>query len=445
MNTQHILILGAGISGLSCAWYLSRKHPGIKITILEKNARAGGWIQTDHTTGFHFEKGPRAFMAKKATATLQLIEELGMTPEVIWTEGSLHARYLWFKQRLHALPKSLTGFLLSPLTRDLIPSLLTEWFRPAHRGDETVWDFAARRFGKKAADRLFDPLVVGIFGGDARQISIQSCFPQLKEWEEEYGSVTKGLFHMVGSKKDPSCNTLQMPRSAFFSFRTGMSALIDQLSAQVPAEIVYGSDVNAVQFDGKTWVVGTQDHTWKADALISALPATQTAHLFDPLVPELTQVLHQVRSLGFTLINAGYEKCVLPLQGFGYLTQTTSQEAILGAVFDSSVFPEHNHTEQETRITIKLADQCISEEEAIQKGLEGIRTHTGLDARPDVLSVTRTEGAIPQYAPFHLENMAEVQRRLAERLPSCRWVGNYLAGVSVDQCIAHAKKVVENW
>lgn len=83
MRKKRVVILGAGISGLSAAWYLSRTELPLEIIILEKSSRAGGWMHTEHTTGFHFEKGARTFKVDRCPATMQLIAELGLQEEII--------------------------------------------------------------------------------------------------------------------------------------------------------------------------------------------------------------------------------------------------------------------------------------------------------------------------------------------------------------------------
>jgi oxygen-dependent protoporphyrinogen oxidase len=446
MGQQRILVLGAGISGLSYAWYLKKHHASAQITLLEKTERLGGWIDTDHNQGFHFEKGPRAFKAAKSSSILELVKELHLENEMVWTEEKKLDRYLWFQEKLHCLPQGLFSFLCSTVTRPFVKALLTEWSKPKFHGDETVWEFACRRFSKEVASRFFDPLVVGIFGGDARQISIVSCFPKLKEWEEKEGSVTRGMLRALKSKRNQpkfSEHVPHLPLSAFYSFRSGMQTLVDGLAKQLNAEIVTRAEALQIERQGAEWIVHSTQGIRVADHLCFALPAAETARLLKPLVPDLAQELEQIVSLGFAIINVGYNDSVLPLQGFGYLTQSGANEEVLGSVFDSSVFPEQRKTAQETRLTIKLKDCGQKEEEAIQSALNGARRHLNITAQPDAIAFKRASHAIPQYGVCHLEKMARVQEALTERLPTCSLVGNYLSGVAVDQCIAHSKRVAE--
>lgn len=448
MQTKRIIILGAGISGLSAAWYLSRSGQPLEITILEKNSRAGGWLHTDHTTGFHFEKGPRTFKADKCPATLRLISELGLENEVIWSEARPHHRYLWHSNELHKFPTNPISFLLSPITKGFVRALLTEWKRPTKIGDETVWEFVVRRFNYDVARLFFDPMVVGIFGGDIRKISVKACFPMLKSWEENYGSVTKGFFahrkEMKGISKY-SQDVKSVPLSAIFSFRCGIEQLPQSIVNQIPAKLHYNTEVKEIQIDDGEVRVKTEKEQFIADYLFCALPLKETGQLLEKCAPGVSKEFLKIPSEGVAVVNFGYDTNVLPVQGFGYLIPTSAQEDILGVVFDSSVFTEHNRKPQETRLTIKLEDTGRSEDVYIDTALRGIRRHLGISCMPKAISFKRTLRAMPQYGVGHLEKMNEVKKMFREKLPRCHLVGNYLNGVSVNYCIARAKEAVDAW
>ncbi len=448
MQKKRIIILGAGISGLSTAWYLSRTGLPLEITILEKSARAGGWLHTEHTTGFHFEKGPRTFKVNKCPATAQLIAELGIQKEVIWSEARPHHRYLWLGGELHRFPTNPLSFLLSPITKGFLRAILYEWKQPVKVGDETVWEFVLRRFNYDVARLFFDPLVVGIFGGDVRKISVKSCFPNLKNWEEQFGSVTKGFFAYQREKKRRSKYSEHLegvPLSAMFSFRSGVEQLTQSLVNQIPASMHYNSEVKQIQFQNEQILVNTDKEQFTADFLFCALPVKETALLLQNYAPEVSREFLKIHSEGVGVVNFGYHSPVLPVQGFGYLTPTYAHEDILGVVFDSSVFTEHNRSPHETRLTIKLADTGRPETTCIEAALRGIRRHLGISQMPQAISFKRTTRAVPQYGVGHLEKMVEMNALLRKQLPACHLVGNYLNGVSVNSCITRAKEAVAEW
>jgi oxygen-dependent protoporphyrinogen oxidase len=446
MHKKQVIILGAGISGLSTAWYLSRTGLPLKITLLEKSSRAGGWMHTDHTTGFHFEKGPRTFKVDRAPHILRLIAELGMQNQVIWSEAKPHHRYLWHEGELQRFPSNPFSFLFSPITKGFVRALFSEWKRPAKSGDETVWEFVLRRFNYDVARLFFDPMVVGIFGGDIRKISIRACFPRLKQWEEKYGCITKGFFQQMKEKRGASRFSQEIegiPLSAMFSLKNGVESLPLSVADQIP--VCYNCEAKQIAFEGDKVVVKCENKQFSADYLFCALPVAQTGHLFENHLPEFSRELLKTPSEGFAVVNFGYDASVLPVQGFGYLTPTHAHEDILGVVFDSSVFLEHNRRPEETRLTIKLEEKGRTEEKYVDMALSGIRRHLNISQMPKAVSFKRAANAIPQYGVGHLDKMSELKTQFCKKLPRCQLVGNYLEGVSVDQCVALAKKTVEEF
>ncbi len=448
MNKQRVLILGAGISGLSLAWYLSRSPLPLDITILEKSERAGGWLHTEHTQGFLFEKGPRTFKVDKSLATVQLLHELALDLQIVSSSEKPHHRYLWLRDRLLRFPTNPLSFLFSPLTKGFVRAILTEWNKKVHYGDETVWDFVARRFNEDVARLFFDPMVIGIFGGDSRYISARSCFPMMKRWEEEYGSLTKGFWRAYKEKRGQSkffSEIPDLPLSAIYTLREGMEQIPKTLVEKTPAQILYKTEVEAIRDLGSEMEVVAGDQVYRADVVFCALPAGRAGYLLKSLSPEHAETLSKVKSLSVTIINMGYHKQVLPLEGFGYLTSTHSCEEILGVVFDSSVFPKLNKSKEETRLTVKLGDRGLSRDAMIETALQGLKAHLGIDEKPDAISYKLAVHAIPQYGVGHLDVMAQFDRELKEKFPRLRFVGNYLNGISVDRCIARSKQVAEEW
>lgn len=448
MQKRRVVILGAGISGLSLAWYLNRSSLPLELVILEKTERAGGWIQSDDSTGFLFEKGPRAFKVGRSLATVGLLSELGLDKEIVWSEEKSHPRYLWVKDRLHRFPRGLLGLLCSPLMRGVWPVLFTEWRKAVKYGDETVWDFVCRRFNEKVARLFFDPMVVGIFGGDSRDVSVRACFPTLKQWEEEHGSVTKGLWRAFQAQEEGAKHSEvipELPLSALYSLKGGTEQLVRTLTQKLSPHIHYQMEVSAIRPKAQGIDVIAGDRVFEADSVFCALPVAQAGFLLRPWVPSIAARLAEVKSRSIAVVNTGYTESVLPLHGFGYLTAMHSQEDVLGVVFDSAIFPEHNERPKETRLTVKLSDRGLSRETMIEMALQGLKKHLRIKTLPDATAYQLAVNAIPQYGVDHLNKMEEIEEALNEALPQMHFVGNYWSGVAVDQCIARSKEIAERF
>jgi oxygen-dependent protoporphyrinogen oxidase len=327
------LILGGGITGLSAAWFLKKKNPNAEITLLEKSDRVGGWIRTDREGDFLFEKGPRTFPLGRCPLLLEMMQELRLN--ILYAKPQ--KRYLWKKGKLHSLGSQLPW---------LLPYLLREPFvKKSIVEDESIYDFAVRRFGVKVAEEIFDPMTLGIYAGDMRKLSIRSCFPSLFSAEREKGSVLKAFF---GVKSQ-----------GLFTLEAGMESLVEALKKGI--DIVTQCKVEAI---GKNEVTAG-GKIWKADRILSALPP-------------------QLPAKSIWVVNVGFNREVLQKRGYGYLIPTREGQSVLGVIWDSSIFP----LQGQTKMTVMLR-----EEE--KNPLEAALQHLSL-GKPDQASVFFAEKAIPQ-------------------------------------------------
>lgn len=368
---MNIIILGGGITGLSAAWFLHKQDPKTKITLLEKEDRLGGWIRTSDEGGFLFEKGPRTFPLGRSPHLLALIHDLKL--EIILSDPSAAKRFILHKGTLRTPGSFLPSFL---------PYLIRELFiRPSTADDESIYDFAVRRFNPKIAETLFDPLTLGIYGGDIRKLSIRACFPSLHQWEREKGSV---LFGLLSAPKNKG--------KGLFTLRQGMETLIQELKKQLPIEIMLNCPVEKIS--QHEIIAGGK--TWYADRVLSALPP-------------------QCSTRALWVVNLGFVGAVLPKKGFGYLVPTQEKESVLGVIFDSTIFPQQNRR-VETRLTVMIRPE---EKEPLQASLNALERHLGITAQPIHSSTFFAKNAIPQF---------EV---------GCK----YTDGVSVDACIQRGIKL----
>lgn len=316
-----ILILGGGIGGLSAAWFLLKENPKVKITLLEKSSRLGGWIRTSREGGFLFEKGPRTFPLGKCPLLFGLMKELGLK---ILT-APLQKRYILHNGKL----RSIASFF-----PQLFPHLIRQPFLAPAKNEESIYDFACRRFSPKIAETIFDPLTLGIYAGDMRKLSMRACFPRF---------------------------SFQRPKG-LFTLQEGMESLIHELQKRLPIEIVLNYEANE-----------TNIHTWGADRIISALP---------PLLPK--------KSLW--VVNLVFDGDVLPKKGYGFLIPMKEKESLLGVLFDSCIFPEQN-SGKETRLTAMVR---ADEPNPLAAAISVLQRYLGIVQNPLFVSTFFAKDAIPQ-------------------------------------------------
>ncbi len=402
---MNIVVLGGGISGLSAAWYLRKKYKDAKITLLEKGERLGGWIQTFEKEGSFFEKGPRTFAVSRSSSLLQLIEEAGLKDEILFSNPAASQRFLWHQGALRPL-KSFMGILFCGLIR--------EFFAPkkSHE-DESIYDYAKRRLNSKIAETLLDPMVLGIYSGDIRKLSLRSCFPFLYNWEQKGCSLLRG---MLQGKKE----------GGLFTLKRGMSSLIHAMQKQMDVEIVLRCGVQEITQDG----VMAGGEFWKADRIVSALPG--------PVMGRLTKSWLDFPVQSIWVVNLGFKKEVLSKKGFGYLIPTKEKEPVLGMVWDSSIF-ERKQGAYSTIITAMVRGNQVGVEDHVKSALE---RHLGCSASFDFIESYLAKEAIPQFEVGYAKRLKEVLASLKEKFPRLALTGNYIEGASVDACIRHAKLII---
>jgi oxygen-dependent protoporphyrinogen oxidase len=403
-----ILVLGGGISGLSAARLLSQLYPYAEITLLEKTNRLGGWIETEDTGSFLFERGPRTFSAARSPSLLQLISEVGLESELLFSRASAKKRYLWHRNKL----KSAGALFLPHAWR-----LFREPFIEKGSGDETIHSFAVRRFGKKIADLFFDPITLGVFAGDCRTLSVGACFPRFVEMEQRYGSLVLGMLasRKVKKKKFPG---------SLFTLKRGMQSLVDAIVEQLNIEIITDVEIEFLYKSHGQWKVETKSGSFSADVVFSALPA----HALRALLPDMPEI----SSSSLSLVNLGFlQKPKAAKAGYGYLVPSNQEnESLLGMIWDSEVFGGS------CRMTAMVRGDAASPTEV---ALDALRRHLRIRQLPDRLEVHRAEEAIAQLEVGQKEKLLSWEQSLQ---PGLYLTGNYIEGAAVEQCISRSEKVV---
>lgn len=454
VHKPHFVILGAGITGLSLGWFLKRRYgENISLTILEKSSRAGGWIQTTENEGFLFEKGPRSCRTKgSGIATLQLIEELGLVPEVIVPSSAAQKRFLYVDGHLQPVPSNVLSFCFSPLMKGVLPALWKEWRVPPKNKneDESIYDFISRRLSPEIAERFIDPLTLGIFAGDIRQLSIRSCFPQLYQWEQEYGSMIKGMLLRKSKKNEfltPFVRSMQ--KFSIFTLKSGIETLVKTLTDKLKDALQLETAVmNLEIFPKHVSVMLSGGSSIQADHVFCALPAESVAGILKPLFANF-DLNPEIPTASVAIVNMGWRQRVLKHEGFGHLVPTNEKEDVLGVVWDSSAFPQQNRNAQETRLTAMLGGiqypeiARLSEQEIAEKALKAVAIHLNIDRRPDVIQASIANKAIPQYLVGHDEKVKRVELNLAKLSSRLTLLGSSWHGIAVNDCVDMAKKAVQ--
>jgi len=304
--------------------------------------------------------------------------------------------------------------------------------------DETVFDFSLRRFGKRTTKLLFDPLITGIYAGKIEDLSIRSCFPTLVDWEQQYGSVTRGFFASKNAQ------------GGSFSFKKGMEALPLAIAKQLNSEIQLSCQaVGLLPSPTGMIVLNTNGVAMKTEYVVSALPSGAIADLIAPLHTSLGALLTSIESTSVAVVQLGYRSSVLKYKGFGYLIPSEEKEEILGGIWDSSLFPQQNRGDM-TRLAIMIGGArhpkaCwMRDEDLIATALDAAKRHLGIEEKPFVTQVSRAHKAIPQYHLGHAFKLKHISEIVKNEFPHLHLIGPAFSGVAIGDCIAHAEKVARD-
>ncbi len=443
--TKNIVIVGGGISGLSLLYFLKRKYAArndVRITLLEKNDRPGGNIQTIEEDGCFFECGPNGFLANQPT-TLDLVAELGLTADLITADSTAKKRYILVDQTLQAVPSNPFGlFGFKPMTLAEQLRVFAEPFIAKNTvPNEAVYDFAKRRFGVQAARYFVDPMVNGIYAGDSEFLSIEAAFPRIYQFEQRYGSVIRGMLASGGKNK---LNT------ALKSFRYGMGQLVHALADRSRDSIRTNEPVREIIRANAYYLVVTDQEKYPTDELYMCAPAFTTGVLLEPLHRDLGQALKSIDYAPLAVIGLLFERSAFKKipDGFGYLVPSHEESPVLGVLIESNVFAGRAPQSQ-VLLRVMLGGsrhpECArkSADELTQMALHEIDLRYGVAAPPKARFFISYQHAIPQYETAYITLKSRIQKGL-NTLPHLYLLANYLNGVAVNDCVRNAKETAEN-
>lgn len=446
-----VTIIGAGISGLSTAYWLSKD--GYSVRVLEKSDRPGGSIQTTEKDGFLIEHGPNSGMETNPLIG-QLVEELDLEDQMIYANDEANNRYIVKDGTLHKLPMSPPLFLKTKLFSGKAKwRVLGELFvgKAPEGKNETVAEFVSRRLGPEFLDYAINPFVAGVFAGDPANLSVRAAFPKLVALEDNYGGIFKGVIIGRKERKKKAKEGEESKQSAkMFSFRNGLQTLTDALAKSLGENLITGVTVESVESSSENgWMVKysseNETETLQSDAVIFTTPAYATANLIKSLDTDTAESLNEIPYAKVTMIFSGYKAQDVPvaLDGFGYLIPEKEQMNILGTIWSSTIF-ENRAPEGKVAFTTFVGGARQPEkieldgEQLIQEMKADFTTLMGIQANPETVYLRKWPKAIPQYTPGHLEREAAMDA-FEENHPGLFISGNHRGGISVADCIKNSK------
>jgi oxygen-dependent protoporphyrinogen oxidase len=479
-------IIGGGIAGLAAAYELEKARAAgereggaeVEYTLYESRDRLGGSIASEIVGGTVLERGPDSFLTEKQ-AGAELCRELGLQDQLTPSNDAERKTYILVKNRMIALPDGL--MFLVPTK--LVPTALTRLFsirtkikmglelllppRPTGLPDESVAALVARHFGQEAVDRLADPLLSGIFGGDAAQLSARAVLPKLVEMESEYGSLTRGMLAArnkmmakarasaqqrvsggaAGTVPGAGAGPARQPRTIFTTLKGGMQQLVDAIETKLKPEWVrLGTAVTALEKTAVGWTVEAGCVRESYDAVIVCSPAWAASALLSGVDKALSEGLAGIPYSSSITLNLVYDESKLPQlkDGFGFLIPASEGRAMLACTFVHKKFLGRTAPGKAVLRAFLggVKNEALLEEPdavLVEIVRREFREILGIRAVPEYVQVSRWKRAMAQYAVGHQERVKRINERVAE-LPGLKLAGNAYDGIGIPDCIRLGRK-----
>ena len=447
MATAFALMEQAEATGLS-----------LRCTVVEAGSSWGGKIVTHRIGDLITEAGPDSFLSTKP-AGLELVAKLAQTDQLINTNETGKKAFVYSGGCLRELPEGLIAIMPGQIGPFLKSGLLSfagvarmglDFVLPGKRSamDESLASFVRRRFGRQAFERMMEPLMAGIYAGDAEQMSVKATFPRFVEMEQAYGSVLRGMLAARSSGNAASRGTGR--RTMFVSLRRGLETLVTALIRRLTAQgVTLKNDVPVESLRVRSHELGrwTYDVMFRdrsalsAESLVLATPAFVTAELLRPLTPIAAGVLEMIPYASTATIALAYPASVAghSIQGFGFVVPRLEQRDLIAATWTSLKWPYRAPSDQllvrcyvggEGRESILALD----DEALVGRVKAELREICGLTAEPSYKEVNRWMKAMPQYRLGHLERLEQAEIALS-RYGGLVLTGSGYRGVGIPDCI----------
>ena len=448
-----VAIIGAGITGLTAAFYL--KRAGIPVTVYEAGDRVGGAIQSLRQDGYLAESGPNTIL-ETSPKIGQLVRDAGLESRRLDPAPEAGARYVVRYKRPIEMPGSPLGFFSTELfTLRAKLAVLCEPFVPPRRDgvEESIAGFVVRRLGREFLDHAIDAMVAGVYAGDPARLSVQQAFPKLAALEAKYGSLIKG--QIFGARERRKRREISKDRAPKFSFDEGLQVLPDALSGQLGEAVKRNTRVKRLVRDGVGWTVDlrTSDGEERAShsAVVYAGTAFQLAELQVGPSGKLLDLssFSGIRHPPVASVVLGFrrEDVAHACQGFGALIPNVEGFKILGTIFSSSLFPNRAPAGHITLTSYVGGERhpelaSLPPEELVDLTLKDLETLLGVKGQPTFRHCAFYPRAIPQYN-LGYGRYRQLMTEIEAEAPGLFFAGHYRDGISLGDSIVSGCNIAE--
>ncbi|MCL5412396.1 MAG: protoporphyrinogen oxidase [Candidatus Marsarchaeota archaeon] len=459
-RSRSVVVIGGGVSGLSTAYYINRlwTASGVRdkldVTVLERSGGAGGKIATERRDGFVIELGPDSVFADGGAFT-GLCAELGISGKTIAPAQRSSSACLLLGGALKELPRGLTSMLPTALMPILTSDILSpvgklrasmELFVPRGRGgDESAAAFVRRRFGNEVYERIAEPLMCGIHAGDPARTSMRSAFPSISAMEARRRSLILGAASRGAAKQAHGSRP-----AGFVALDAGMSGLTDALARALGGSVRTNSAVESVSIgnvaENRHTVVLRGGTTMRADAVVMAVPAYDSAALVEQSDPELARMLNSIEYRSVAIATLAYKSADVRERpvGSGFLVPRIEGSRLSAVTWSSMKWA--GRAPPDTLLARCFFNDAyggealyLDDDSLVQLAHGELAKLFGIGAAPILSRVQRWRRGMPQYTMGHAELVGAIADRLHEH-SGLFMTGAWIDGVGIPRCLSNATK-----
>ncbi|MBB5173224.1 protoporphyrinogen oxidase [Texcoconibacillus texcoconensis] len=456
MEKRKIAVIGAGITGLSAAYYAVKEAKqqglGVEVTVFEAGDRVGGKIHTDYTDDFIIELGPDSFLARKTSAA-NLAEEIGIDGELIRNQTG--QSYILHGDTLHPMP----GGSIMGVPTQLGPFASTKLLSPSGKvraagdlflprtmkdgRDQSLGTFFRKRLGNEVVDRLIEPLLSGIYAGNIDNMSLQSTFPNFQSLEDKYRSLILGMKSSMnrGGQTSKAKGTGQK-QGMFFSFTGGLQSFADAIADTLPEESLRLQTV--IERVGRTdggYLLSIENAD---DVYVDDVIMTTPHYVNASLLPSFSkrEMLQDIPATSVATVALAFPKSAVKqdIDGTGFIVAKTGDYTITACTWTHKKW---SHAAPEDYALLRAyvghagnEDIVFEEDETmIDVVLNDLRKIMDIDCEPEFYRIKRWKNAMPQYTVGHKDRMKEMKETLEKEYPNLEMTGASFAGIGLPDCI----------
>ena len=457
--SKNVAIIGAGITGLTSAYYMKKQNPHLNVTIYEATNRPGGKIQTYRKDGYTIELGPESYLGRKTIMT-DIANEIGLGNDLI--TNTTGQSYIYAKNKLYPIP----GGSIMGIPTDIKPFIKTKLISPLGKlragldlfkkpieieDDISVGDFFRQRLGDEVLENLIEPLMGGIYGTNIDDLSLMSTFPNFKEKEEAFGSLIKGM----KDEKEQRIKQRQLypgvPKGQFKQFNHGLSSFIEALEKAVKnqgVDIKYNTKVEDIIVSQRDYQVVVDGKNELYDGVLVTTPQQVFMQWFnhDPAFDYFNTMDSTTVA---TVVLAFDEKDIEnTYDGTGFVIARTSNTDITACTWTSKKWP---FTTPEGKVLIRayvgkpgdtVVDDHTDEEivSIVRRDLKQMMTFKG---DPEFTIVNRLPKSMPQYHVGHIKQIRKIQEHIKRTYPRLKITGAPFEAVGLPDCIQQGHNAVD--